>query len=1295
MRQILRQIVAVLAFAGITMSIAPSTFAATYNDLSAANKLATAGIVVDNSANPAAYRLADNVLRQEAIGVAGKVSGIIPNTPVSSYTCMNKFSDISEAWVCRAAELGVTAGLVNGNNAKFRPRDNVSRYESLLWAIKSNGISISDTSVSGVVARAVEVGIIANAAGFNATAAATRGEVFRYNAYAIDYKAANSGNNNNDILCLLDPSFCGNNGGQVVNGNVTVGTSAANPGVMTIATGTAHNTVLAFNVSNTSGAAANVTGLRLTKTGFFATTNVSGISVFDANGVRHGNVVTTLGSNGVAVMTFPTEPIAVAAGQTVTIFVKVNLSGTSSGTVGFNVNSASDVTISGGTVGGSFPIVGNLHNIVNGTGTIGTVTLDHMAVNASGATYNADPAASQEIAKFQVRETSSNEDIVLTGLTLWNNGNASATDYKDVQLVDQTGAVVATAQPSGQVVRFVLATPYTITKGQTKNFTVRATIVNGASRTIQFTVYNDYDLYVRGVSTGATLLATAGTGDTSFPIGDTTTSYNKVTIGSGSLIFNRAVDSASTAVTPGATDVVLAKYTAKPVGEDMELRTVSFGIDQDTDAVALTGTVFVKVNGAVVYSAAANTTNFAAAGTVASRTLSSYPILTAGVENVIEVIASISSSATSLDAYFVNDFDITSTKRLISNDIVDPSVSVQDGFTRNVKAAAVTVTTLATPVAGSIVPGTNGVKLASFEFNASASGEDVRITAVTVTDTKGGSAVYADISNLVMKDASGAQITTSSSTATNANTVTFTFTTPIVVSRSATTVINLFGDVRSSATTGATTAYEHTYNIASSGHVTATGKDTGNSISSPTVAGSGQGQRIVSGGNLNVATDSGAGKTPSLAQVVTVNAVDGVYLAARFSSQFEAQKITSLTLKARATTPVAQVNTLTPTAANATVYTVTINGTNHSYTSDADATAAEIVTGLTSAINSGIEASYVTASGSTTLIITSDTAGLPFTLSVAASAGTLANVATTANAGTPGGALLQNNIKNIRLYAQSGTGPLLGSTAAFATTNQFSSCSSNVCSYTWTATDNLLPAVIDPSSPMTIFVKADIQGENVAKLGNSFHFSILNDGTDVIAKGAVTSTAPTYDSGTAGNSSAKSYINPFNVVATGESPTNGSNTLSSVGAGTQLARFKVTNNGSAQITLTDASFTNSGSHTGTAARYTVYASSENSNDYTANTLETSTADSVAFGTLTNSITINGGSYRYITVAITTVTSIASGDTFSLSIANIGDLKYSVTESALGYDGTQNNSQADTISYLFADGKPALGTIQKQ
>jgi hypothetical protein len=96
----------------------------------------------------------------------------------------------------------------------------------------------------------------------------------------------------------------------------------------------------------------------------------------------------------------------------------------------------------------------------------------------------------------------------------------------------------------------------------------------------------------------------------------------------------------------------------------------------------------------------------------------------------------------------------------------------------------------------------------------------------------------------------------------------------------------------------------------------------------------------------------------------------------------------------RLTTAVAQVNTLTPTVVNSFLYTVTINGILYSYTSDGTATAAEIVTGINAAINAGTEP--VTASGTVTVILTSDTAGAGFSLSLSAN---WANVATTPNNG--------------------------------------------------------------------------------------------------------------------------------------------------------------------------------------------------------------------------------------------------------------------------------------------------------
>jgi hypothetical protein len=68
--------------------------------------------------------------------------------------------------------------------------------------------------------------------------------------------------------------------------------------------------------------------------------------------------------------------------------------------------------------------------------------------------------------------------------------------------------------------------------------------------------------------------------------------------------------------------------------------------------------------------------------------------------------------------------------------------------------------------------------------------------------------------------------------------------------------------------------------------------------------------------------------------------------------------------------------TYTPTVANSTTYTVTINGTAFNFISDASATASEIVAGLISVINADVPLP-VTASGTTTLILTGD-AGVDF-----------------------------------------------------------------------------------------------------------------------------------------------------------------------------------------------------------------------------------------------------------------------------------------------------------------------------
>lgn len=95
------------------------------------------------------------------------------------------------------------------------------------------------------------------------------------------------------------------------------------------------------------------------------------------------------------------------------------------------------------------------------------------------------------------------------------------------------------------------------------------------------------------------------------------------------------------------------------------------------------------------------------------------------------------------------------------------------------------------------------------------------------------------------------------------------------------------------------------------------------------------------------------------------------------------------------TSPITQIDTITPTAVNTHIYKVTIDGVDYSYTSDGSATISEIVIGLSALINADTSR-HANASGSFTLILTGLNPGAGFTTSINADVN-LALVNTTAN----------------------------------------------------------------------------------------------------------------------------------------------------------------------------------------------------------------------------------------------------------------------------------------------------------
>ncbi len=145
---------------------------------------------------------------------------------------------------------------------------------------------------------------------------------------------------------------------------------------------------------------------------------------------------------------------------------------------------------------------------------------------------------------------------------------------------------------------------------------------------------------------------------------------------------------------------------------------------------------------------------------------------------------------------------------------------------------------------------------------------------------------------------------------------------------------------------------------------------------------------------------------------------------------------------------------VTPTAVNSATYTVTLNGTAFSMTADASATAAEIVTGLIAAINAG--SVPVTASGTSTLILTADVAGDIFTLELGANLArseTTVDPATSLSTDLASIALEDNSWYGFVLTSKGKAEALLAAAYAEANTKLFGCCSADSDIITSSTTD--------------------------------------------------------------------------------------------------------------------------------------------------------------------------------------------------------------------------------------------------
>ena len=110
-----------------------------------------------------------------------------------NYTCTGRFSDIGKAYpACAFVESAAAAGLINSLNDKFRPRDNLTQFETLVFALRAADlIPAGAQTQASLVQLGVDSGLITSSAGFNVNASATYEDFLHYLSEAMSGKTWN------------------------------------------------------------------------------------------------------------------------------------------------------------------------------------------------------------------------------------------------------------------------------------------------------------------------------------------------------------------------------------------------------------------------------------------------------------------------------------------------------------------------------------------------------------------------------------------------------------------------------------------------------------------------------------------------------------------------------------------------------------------------------------------------------------------------------------------------------------------------------------------------------------------------------------------------------------------------------------------------------------------------------------------------------------------------------------------------------------------------------------------------
>ena len=571
------------------------------------------------------------------------------------------------------------------------------------------------------------------------------------------------------------------------------------------------------------------------------------------------------------------EDFTVANGTTKPIIIAVNMPSSLDSYNGEAPSfSLAAITVKGdASVNASLPITGNQMTL-NSTITIGTATIQRGAYTNATSTSIQVGKEDYTFFSFQIQAGSA-EKVKFSQIKVYQEGSASlGTDVINLELLQDGTKIADGIIASSKYANFSFD-EITIDKGQTLQYQVRADIEDGSARTIDMGIYRTTDLLVKGVTYGYNI--TPSYSSTGSSGNNPVMSDNLFTISNGTLQVTRS-NSVGAENVGVANDQYLGAFTFTCKGEQIDISALTLTIastgtgSQIEDA--LTGLELVDPNGVVVAGPTDITNDLL---TVAWTDTFTVPV----GETIYKVRGDLATNGGwASDDTIVVSFtpsDTTAQGETTGNSITATPASSVSGNTQTVKAAALTITRNTLPANSNIIVDQKDVNLSSWSFDATDSGEDIRITSIGFTAKASGMAatntnaltVWAD--DVAQSPVNDAVADSDSGTAASS---TFALEEPIIIAKGTTMTIELHGDKD-------TVASDDTENWGLRGDsVTAYGVNTGNTVTETLTQDDGPTLTSVVNGTLTIETES----NPSSA-IVLAGSTGNVFSNVKLTAEYE------------------------------------------------------------------------------------------------------------------------------------------------------------------------------------------------------------------------------------------------------------------------------------------------------------------------------------------------------------------------------------------------------------------------